>query len=110
MQISSVNSQLFAARGHDNARRTENYARMDYSKMDDRKMREVAGDFESLFINELFKSMRKTVPENEWLDGGMKQDIFEDMLYNEYAKDFSRMGGIGLGRMVYDYLKQNRQA
>lgn len=110
MQVSSVNSQFFAAKNQDNVSRTTNYAHMDYSKLDDKKMREVAGDFESLFINELFKSMRKTVPENEWLDGGMKQDIFEDMLYNEYAKNFSSMGGIGLGKMVYDYLKQNRQS
>ncbi len=30
--------------------------------------------------------MRKTVEKEGLLDGGMSEDIFEDMLYDEYAK------------------------
>jgi|YNPMSStandDraft_2_1061718.scaffolds.fasta_scaffold00069_24 flagellar protein FlgJ len=71
---------------------------------DEKKMREVAAEFESLFINELFKSMRRTVPKSDFLNGGLRQDIFEDMLYEEYARKLSHNGGIGLGDTVYKYL------
>ena len=80
----------------------------DLTKLDDKKLREVSREFESLFVNELFKSMRKTVPQNELLDGGMRKDIFEDMLYSEYAKMTSDNGGIGLGDMIYRYVKESQ--
>lgn len=72
--------------------------------VDEKRMREVASEFESLFVNELFKSMRRTVPKNDYLRGGLRQDIFEDMLYQEYARKISHSGGLGLGEMVYKYL------
>ncbi|MCX7882642.1 MAG: rod-binding protein [Brevinematales bacterium] len=71
---------------------------------DEKRMREVAAEFESLFVNELFKSMRRTVPKSDYLKGGLRQDIFEDMLYQEYARKISHSGGLGLGEMVYKYL------
>ncbi|NPV38658.1 MAG: hypothetical protein HPY78_05235 [Brevinematales bacterium] len=71
---------------------------------DEKRMQEVAAEFESLFVNELFKSMRRTVPKNDYLNGGLRQDIFEDMLYQEYARKISHSGGLGLGEMVYKYL------
>jgi len=64
----------------------------------------VSREFESLFINQLFKSMRRTIPKSDWLNGGLKQEIFEDMLYDEYSKKISHAGGIGLGDMVYRFL------
>ncbi len=71
---------------------------------DEKRMREVAAEFESLFVQELFKSMRRTIPKNDYLNGGLRQDIFEDMLYQEYARKISHSGGLGLGDMVYRYL------
>jgi flagellar protein FlgJ len=79
-----------------------------YKGMDEKKIKETSQEFESLFIEQLFKSMRNTVPKDEWLNGGLKQDIFEDMLYSEYSKLISRSGGIGLGDMVYKFLLSNR--
>ena len=83
---------------------------LDYENMTEEDVLGVAQQFESLFINELFKSMRDTVPENTWLDGGMQQDVFEDMLYEEYALSASQSGGIGLSDIVYEYLTQSYQA
>ncbi|URA09156.1 rod-binding protein [Thermospira aquatica] len=73
-------------------------------KADEKRMREVAAEFESLFVQELFKSMRRTIPKSDYLNGGLRQDIFEDMLYQEYARKISHSGGLGLGDMVYRYL------
>ncbi len=102
MEIGS--ESLFTASENMKSDQLRSYEKKNYKGMDDKKLKEVSQEFESLFINQLFKSMRSTVPKDEWLNGGLKQDIFEDMLYNEYSKNISKSGGIGLGDMVYKYL------
>lgn len=64
----------------------------------------VSREFESIFINLLFKSMRKTVQKSDWLNGGLKEEIFNDMLDYEYSRMIAHSGGIGLGDMVYRFL------
>ena len=80
------------------------YKNMNPEKLSKDELLKVCREFESLFINQIFKSMRKTVQKSGWLDGGLKQEIFEDMLYEEYSKAIAHSGGIGLGDMVYKFL------
>ncbi len=84
----------------------ESLAHRDPSTFSEKELRSVSREFESLLVQQMYKSMRSTVPKDKWLNGGMKQDIFEDMLYEQYAKETSQVGGLGLGDMVYRYLKQ----
>jgi flagellar protein FlgJ len=35
------------------------------------------------------------------MDGGMAEDIFSDMLYDEYAKSMTKNAGFGLADQVY---------
>jgi len=59
-------------------------------------------DFEALFIKQMLDVMRKTVhKEDDLLNGGMSQDIFEGMLYDEYAKKMSETAQFGLSDMIY---------
>lgn len=64
-----------------------------------------ARDFQSIFINMMLKSMRSTLNKKDDLFyGGQKQDIFEDMLYDEYAKVMSRQDTFDLGDQIYRQL------
>ncbi len=69
---------------------------------DDRtQLRFVAQEFESLFAKQMLDSMRATLNrEDDLFDGGMAQDIFEDMLYEEYARMMSRTGSLGIADMI----------
>lgn len=58
-------------------------------------------DFEALFIKQMLNVMRKTVEKNGLLDGGMSEDIFEDMLYDEYAKKMAQTAQFGLAETMY---------
>jgi peptidoglycan hydrolase FlgJ len=60
-------------------------------------------DFEALFVKQMLDAMRKTVDKsNDMLGGtGMGQDVFEGMLYDEYAKKMSQTAGFGLAEMIY---------
>lgn len=61
--------------------------------------------FESYFLQIMFREMRKT---NLNTDGVFAksgaEEIFEDMLYEEYSKTAAAKGGIGLADMMYRQL------
>lgn len=65
----------------------------------------VSQDFEALFIKQMLDVMRKTIhKEDDMLNGGMGQDIYEDMLYSEYAKKMASTAQFGLADMIYRQL------
>jgi flagellar protein FlgJ len=62
----------------------------------------VCQDFEALFIKQMLDVMRKTInKQDDLLNGGMSQEIFEDMLYDEYAKKMAQTAQFGLAEMIY---------
>ena len=65
------------------------------------KLYEACQEFEALFIKQMLNAMRKTVTKTKLIDGGMAEEIFEDMLYDEYAKKMAKTAGFGLADMLY---------
>jgi flagellar protein FlgJ len=62
----------------------------------------VSQDFEALFIKQMLDVMRKTIhKEDDLLGGGLGQDVYEDMLYNEYAKKMAATAQFGLADIIY---------
>lgn len=75
-------------------------------KPEKQKLYDVALEFESLFIQIMLNSMRKTLnKENDFLYGGFKQDIFEDMLYDEYSKLIAKNAKFGIAKEIYRQLE-----
>jgi flagellar protein FlgJ len=62
-------------------------------------------EFEAIFIKQMLNSMRKTVEKSGLLDGGLAEDFFEDMLYDEYAKKMATTANFGLAAMIYSQLQ-----
>lgn len=73
-------------------------------KSKEAKLREACQGFESVFISQLFKEMRATVPKDGLLHGH-----YEDQYYSMFDKAMSDKmaadGGIGLSDMMYRQLK-----
>jgi flagellar protein FlgJ len=61
-------------------------------------------DMETLFIENLYDAMRKTVPESDFFGQSLAKDIFRDMLYSEYAKIAAKSDQFGLARQIYEQL------
>ena len=61
---------------------------------------EAAKAFEAVFINQLMKSMRKTLPEDGLLGKGFANQVFNGMLDQEYSQMASKSGQIGLANMI----------
>lgn len=82
------------------------YTGLDPASMDKDKLLDVCRDFESLFIKQMLDSMRKTVNKSGLIERGMGEDIFEDMLYDEYAKKIANTANLGISRLLYNQLSQ----
>jgi soluble lytic murein transglycosylase-like protein len=65
----------------------------------------VAQDFEAMFLNELFKAMRKTVSGSDLTESSQGREIFTDMLDTEYAQMASKQGSTGLAKLIYSQIK-----
>jgi flagellar protein FlgJ len=59
---------------------------------------------EALFVEQVVNAMRKNVGKSE-LDGGFGREVFEDMLYTEYSQKMADSGQFGLGKMMYEQMK-----
>jgi peptidoglycan hydrolase FlgJ len=68
-------------------------------------LKQLCQDFESLFINSLFQEMRKSVPDEGYLERSLGMNIFQEMMDMEVAGEMSRKGGLGLGRLLYEQLR-----
>ncbi len=77
----------------------------EHSPRDLKRLKEVSQDFEALLMNQMFKSMRQSVNKTELIDGGMAEDIFEDMLYDEYSKSFAKSRKLGISEMIFNQMK-----
>jgi flagellar protein FlgJ len=64
-------------------------------------------DFEAILIHTFLRQMRETVPEDGYLDAGMGQDLFQDMMDMEVAREMARKGGFGLGRLLYQQFQND---
>ena len=68
------------------------------------KLYKVSQEFEAIFIKQMLNVMRKSVSKTGLMDGGMAEDFFEDMLYDEYAKKMAESGSFGIADMIYRQL------
>jgi flagellar protein FlgJ len=65
------------------------------------KLYEQCAALETFLVKTLITGMRSTIQKSEFLDGGFAGKMYEDMLYDEYAKDFAKNAGFGLAELAY---------
>ena len=71
---------------------------------DNNELREVCEEFESLFVKMMLDSMRATLSDDTLIPKNSGEKLFEDELYDEYAKSISRTADLGIADMMYDQL------
>jgi flagellar protein FlgJ len=70
-------------------------------RIDEGKLKKVCSDFESIFIAQMLKGMRQTMPQSGLLDGGSQQNMYLSLFDEELSKILARNEGMGLGKMLY---------
>lgn len=74
---------------------------------DHKQLRESAREFEAMYVFEMYKSMRKNVPDGGLIEKPSSSKIFEEMLDMEMARKAAAGQGMGLGKAMYEQLKKN---
>ncbi|MBQ9606249.1 MAG: rod-binding protein [Lachnospiraceae bacterium] len=81
----------------------------DVSSAEDAKLMDACKQFESYFVEQMYKQMMATVPEDP-LDSGTNStlvDYYKDNLVKEYASQTTEQEGLGLAKMLYEQMKRN---
>ena len=73
----------------------------------DAKLKKACNDFEAYFVNEMFKSMRQTVPDSEFIKKNKGEKIYREMMDQEIAAKLSVEQSLGLSDNLYNQLKKD---
>jgi Rod binding domain-containing protein len=104
IQPAQLQKNLFSQMSEKNLERLRNES--GFGKMDGEKdIEKVSRDFESVFLNKLLSSMRKTIPKSGLLDS-FASDMFQSMMDEEMSKEMSKNKGMGMGEMIYNDLSK----
>jgi flagellar protein FlgJ len=68
------------------------------------RLKKASHDLEGVFVNEMFKAMRQTVPEDGMMDGGAGEQMFNGMMDEKLSADVASSWERGLGAAVYRQL------
>ncbi len=68
------------------------------------KIDETAQEFEAMFLTEMLRPMFEMVEVNKTFGGGRGEEVFRSFMLDEYGKQLSAGGGIGIADMVKEQL------
>jgi flagellar protein FlgJ len=71
----------------------------------DEEIKDLAMQFESIFIHQMIKEMRKSIHKSDLLNS-FSLEMYESMMDEEIAKEMSKQKGIGLGDVLYRQLSK----
>jgi len=76
------------------------------SQKDKKALKKSCQDFESIFVQSMFKAMRKTVPDGGLLKKDNATAVYQDMLDQEIAKKISKKQSVGLADQMYRQMEK----
>jgi len=69
------------------------------------KLYQLCLELETFLVKNLLNGMRNTIQKSGLIDDSYAGKMYEDMLYDEYAKDFTKNANFGLAEQAYLQLK-----
>ena len=65
------------------------------------KLYEQCQELENFLVKNILNAMRKNVMKSSIIDTGYAGEIYEDMLWDEYSKEYTKNAGFGLADLAY---------
>lgn len=108
--ITSMYSDVYSTAANQSASKLQNKLDgSDYSKADSGELLDACRQFEAYFVEQMYKAMMKTIPENEnnsnYTAGIM--DYYKDQMIQSVADETSKGSGLGIAQMLYEQMKRN---
>jgi peptidoglycan hydrolase FlgJ len=76
------------------------------TQRDRKSLKKSCQEFEAIFIQSMFKAMRKTVPESGLIKEDNASELYRDMLDQEVASKISRQQSLGLADQMYRQMEK----
>lgn len=107
--ITSTYNDIYASASNQTASKLENQLGSDYSKATDEELMDACKQFESYFLEQVFKGMMKTVQKNEDSSASTTNmlDYYEDQMIQNIAAESTEQSGLGLAQMLYEQMRRN---
>jgi flagellar protein FlgJ len=70
------------------------------------KLYQLCLELETFIVKNLLTGMRNTVQKSGFVDDSFAGKMYEDMLYDEYAKEYTKSAGFGLAEQAYRQLSR----
>lgn len=108
--VASMYSDVYSTAANQTASKLQNQLNgSDYSKADSDELLDACKQFEAYFVEQMYKAMMKTIPENEnnsnYTSGIM--DYYKDQMIQSVAEQTSNGAGLGIAQMLYEQMKRN---
>ncbi|PCI29780.1 MAG: hypothetical protein COB67_03275 [SAR324 cluster bacterium] len=75
-------------------------------KQFNQKLKKASDGFEEVFVHKLLQVMRSSTEKSGLLSGGRGEEIFRDMLDQNYSKIITKSGALGLSKVIYENAKE----
>lgn len=107
--LTSTYNDIYASASNQTASKLENQLKGDYSKATDEELMDACKQFESYFLEQVFKGMMKTVPKSEDSSSSTNTmtDYFEDQMIQNIASESTEQSSLGLAQMLYEQMRRN---
>jgi len=74
-----------------------------------RQLKTACREFEAIFVQQMLKGMRSTIPESGLLEEDASRDMYVDLLDSQVARGIAgQHGGMGIATSLYRQLQQLR--
>jgi peptidoglycan hydrolase FlgJ len=70
-----------------------------------KSLRESCREFEAIFIDQMYKTMRQSMPDNGLMPRDNATKMYQDMLDMQMARETAKGKGIGIGEAMYNQMK-----
>lgn len=80
------------------------------AKMTDEQMKDIASQFEAMLLRQMLKEMRKSVPQDGYLEHSHATEMYTGMADDYMADQMAEKGSIGIGDMIYTQLKEQNDS
>lgn len=107
--LTSAYADLYQTQSSQTASKLEGQLKSDYSQATDEELMDACKQFESYFVEQMFKEMMKTIPESETTSSytSSLMDYYKDNLVQEIASSSTEQNSLGLAQMLYEQMKRN---
>lgn len=108
--VTSMYSDVYANAANQAATELKNKLNAtEYSTATDDELMDACKQFEAYFVEQMYKAMLKTIPENEETSNSTStmMDYYKDQMVQGIAEQTTEQSGLGLAQMLYEQMRRN---